>query len=215
MSDKVKDQEMSKLKEFVINKEFKKAYAHLGTLNLEQPISSYNLAYVKFHEGFPVQARAILERLKFNGLYSKEINNGLSYIKDELALTMIESESTKLYQLALNSTSLPKAFFPSIAALMGIIFLLLVKKNQKIFGLIAVIVCVFCMVVFYRVNSFQVEINQQAVTIYRGPSKIFEEMQILPIGARFIATKKSDEWKYIEYPSMFKGWIKSVKAIKQ
>ena len=66
----------------------------------------------------------------------------------------------------------------------------------------------------FIVKTFQVEINSNEVTIYRGPSKIFEELQVLPPGVRFIVTKESNRWRYIEYPKNFRGWIYDAKAIK-
>ena len=215
MSVKVKDQDLSKLKKIIEEKRFKDAYALIDELALELPIKKYNLAYVKFHEGKSAESMALLEQIKYNGMYSKEVSASLSHLKEQLGLTPIESEYSKLDNFTLEASSYPTYFIPSIAALLGILCMVFALKKQKLFSVVTFIFSVSFVVLFFIVNSFQVEINQREVTIYRGPSKIFDETQVLPVGARFISTKESDGWKYIEYPSLFQGWIKDNKAIKQ
>lgn len=212
MSDTVKDQEMSKLKQLVVQKKFQDAYAYLRSLNLDGPILNFNLAYVKFYEGKPAEARGLLEKVKYNGMFSREVNSSLNFLKHELGIKNLEMEYSKIDSSIIELSSFPPFVLPSITAILGIVFLLLLQKSKRIFAAFIFILIVSTIAMYSVVYSFRVEINQQEVTIYKGPSKIFEQVQVLPIGARFISTKESGEWKYIEYPQILRGWIREIRT---
>ena len=215
MSNEVKDQEMNKLKGFIESRDYESAYQWIESQETHDHLKSYHKAYVLFNEGKLAEARSILEGLKVNGLYSKEVNAGIKQIKDKLELKYIEQEYSKADKFTLTSASLPHLFYPMLSALLGVLFLTLLIKNKKLISVIVLFLSLIPAGIYYRVNSFQVEINLEEVTIYRGPSKIFESLQVLPIGTRFIVTKEVKDWKYIEFPSIFQGWVHKNKAIKQ
>lgn len=210
-----KDQEMSQFEKWVQNKEFEKAYKWLNKTEQSSHNKLFNTAFIKYHEGKLPEARAILEKLKYDGFVSKELLVGIHEIKTGLDLHLIESEYTKDDNFYLVSSSLPSYFYPSISVTLIFFALFFAARKNFIIGTIFILSALPFGWAYNEVKSFQVEINTEEVTIYRGPSKIFEEVQVLPPGVQFIATKRSKEWRYIEYPSLFKGWVKKVKAIKQ
>ena len=57
-------------------------------------------------------------------------------------------------------------------------------------------------------------INTKEIAIYRGPSRIFEQVQTLAPGVKVLFSKESKDWKYIEYPELFRGWVYKNKALK-
>lgn len=215
MSDTVKDQEMSKLKQLVAEKKFQDAYKYLEGLKLDEPILNFNLAYVKFYEGQPAQARALLEKIKYKGMFSKEVNSSLNFLKQELGIKNVELEYSKLDRSVIELASYPPFVIPSFSVFLTTVFLILVYKSKKLFAFLIFGITILSMVIYSMVYSFQVEINEQEVTIYKGPSKIFEQVQVLPVGTRIISTKESEGWRFIEYPSIFKGWVKDIRTIKQ
>lgn len=218
MTVKVKDQEfipLMPLKKLIDEKKFSEAYQFVEASDQNGLIKKYNLAYVKYKEGNMAESLAILQNLKFSGLNSQEVRSAIIRIKQELDVEYLDQDYSRVDHLVFFSAGLPEYFFPGILV-MFLFFSCLSAVRRKLI-LTSVLGLCFLLIsgIYYKVNSFQVEINAQEVTIYKGPSKIFEQVQVLPIGASIIFSKKLNEWSYIDYPTFLRGWVYKGKAIKQ
>lgn len=214
MSVEVKDQDMSEFETWIRNKEFDKAYEWLDKSQSGHN-KEFNTALVKYYQGDLAKAREILEGLKLKGFASKELTEAIHTVKQDLNLVMLEREYDREDVFILTSSSLPELFYPTISVIILFTSLVYGIKRRFIITSVFFILSLLPLFIYQRVNSFQVEINREETTIYRGPSKIFEEVEILPLGVQFIVTKSSKDWRYIEYPSLFRGWIRQGKEFNE
>jgi hypothetical protein len=214
MPEDVKDQEMLKLKELISVNAFEKAETMVNSLDIHENVKNFNLSYISFERGDMLSARVYLERAKYNGMLSSEVDTALIQVKDKLNLTMIEKEQTVIDDIVLNSVSLPREFFPTIFMFFIILSIFLGLRKMKITASATAFISLATISFFLLISKYNAEFNAEETTVHRGPSKIFEEVQVLPVGAKFIISKQVDEWKYIKYPSIYEGWIHKNKAMK-
>lgn len=50
-------------------------------------------------------------------------------------------------------------------------------------------------------------VAEEELIVFHGPSEIFDKVQVVPKGIKFLGVEK-DSWIKIIYPSRFEGWIK-------
>ncbi len=217
MSDNVKDQEMLRFIELVEKQSFEEAKSYLVGLDVAKTIKNYNLAYLEYKKGNPVEARLHLDKAKFQGMFSEEVSSAMDVLKKDLDLTMIEGEQSFLDNTMLYSKSLPKEFFSSISMMFFIIMGVLLIRKIKIVGFLVGLIGIGTLSFSFILNDSSIAYNVNEVSIYNGPSRIFEEIQILPPGAKIIFSeanfKNNSDWKYIKYPLMFRGCVYKNEAL--
>ena len=214
MSEDVKFQEMKNFKSLVDSGLFDKAEQTLSNVKMPKTIKSFNKSYLEYKKGNLVEALAQIDTAKYNGMISEEVRQATEKIKTELGITVFEREYSLTENLMFESKLLPKEFYPTISLILLLMGGLLLIKGKKILSSFLAI-CFLCVLSFHLfVTGLKAAYNLEERIIYRGPSKIFEEVQVLPAGVKFIYTKESENWKYIEYPRMFKGWVHMSKEIK-
>ena len=121
-----------------------------------------------------------------------------SYPIQDKVLLEISGLSTDVY-LALVS-------FFLLVTLVGIIK---AKKMLVSFGTLLTIIS-FSLGLF--VFNLDLKVNIKENIVFEGPSKMFEQIQILPRGIKFITIKKDNKWEYIGYPEFLKGWVYNSEA---
>ncbi|MBT4792824.1 MAG: hypothetical protein HON90_14715 [Halobacteriovoraceae bacterium] len=214
MSVKAKDQELLKLNKLIADGLFDDAISYVNELTLSSPVKNFNVGYIMFNQKQYVEARVFLERAQFGGMLSKETDDALSLVKEKLEITAIENEFSRTDDFILNSASLPAETIPAIALLGCVIFLISAWKKRFFPLVLSVMSLMTVCFVYYSVKDLEVKFNQEDNIVYRGPSRIFEELQVLPKGVKFITSKESQDWTFIKYPAMYSGWIYKNKAIK-
>ncbi len=214
MSVVVKDQEMLKIENLVKNKSYTEVNEIFFTKNYPRTIKSFNNAYLEYEKGNLVEARMYLEKAKFNGMFSQDVESALDQVKAELGLVYSEQEQTSFDNFILNFKSFSDQFSLSIGLIFFIITVILFLKRAKWIAIVPFVISCFIFGVIYNTKNLDISFNKSENVVYSGPSRIFEEVQILPKGAKVIFTKESSDWKFIKYPSMYSGWVYKNKAIK-
>ncbi len=212
MSDTAKDQEMS-INQYVTEGNIEQATALVSELELPSYLEAYNLAYIKYKSGSLVEARYLLEKAQASGMFSQEVTEALTMVKDDLGISYAEQDQTTLDNLMLMGKSLPNEFFPSLTLLCLIIWGVLTLKKKFVLSVFPAVLALVLGIFYYANLDTKVAINVDEIPVYRGPSRIFEEIQVLPQGAKFIISKEVNDWKYISYPSIYRGWVYKNKAL--
>ncbi|MFT6631796.1 MAG: hypothetical protein ACJAS4_001752 [Bacteriovoracaceae bacterium] len=210
---KVKDQEMMNLNKLLENKAFSEAEEFILSKKFPKNVLNYNLGFLEYSKGNLVASRKYLEEAKFSGMFSEEVEGALKLVKTELELVYTESDISDYDNFIINSVSLPSQFYPTLSVLSFLLALGLLVKNNKFWGFISSLFGIAFLVTFFAIKDLKINYNLVENIIYRGPSRIFEEKQVLPPGAKFIISKETDEWKYIKYPAIYEGWVYKNKAI--
>lgn len=210
---KVKDQEMMNFKKLIEEKSFSEAEKLILSKDLPKNILNYNLGFLEYKKGNLVVSRKYLEQAKFSGMLSEEVDGALKLVRTELDLVYTESDISDFDNFILNSASLPSHFYPTLSVITFLLALVLMIKNKKILCVFSSFFGIIFLLVFFGIKDFKIQYNLVENIVYRGPSRIFEEKQVLPPGAKFIISKEADEWKYIKYPTIYEGWVYKNKAI--
>jgi hypothetical protein len=209
----VKDQEMLNFIKLIENKSFDAAEKLIRDKNSSKNILDYNLGFLEYSKGNLVVARKHLEKAKFSGMISDEVEGALKVVRTELDLVYTEADISEFDNFVLNSASLPSQFYPTISIITLIVCMTFFVMKRKVMSTVLGLIGISFFVIFLGIKDFQVNYNLTENIIYRGPSRIFEEKQVLLPGAKVIFSKKVDDWKYIKYPSIYEGWIYKNKAI--
>ncbi|MDP7321811.1 MAG: tetratricopeptide repeat protein [Bacteriovoracaceae bacterium] len=213
MSDNVKDQVVTKLNQFIENKDYSAAKEYLNSLELSDVAQWYNLGYLAYKKGDLVTARAYLEKAKYEGMFSDEMGQALGLVKNELGLQYIEQDHSFQDNLMLNMVSFSSEFYLAFFAMFLSFVLIFIWKRIYLLGVLFGVLVLMAGSGFYIKKNYSIVFNQNESVVYSGPSRIFEEQQILPKGIKFIVGKKSGDWKYVIYPQSYRGWIYKNKAI--
>ena len=177
-------------------------------------VKKFNDGHAAYIKGDLVSARSHLEKAYYNGMISEEADQALNLVKSELDLITMEREQGFQDKLILESNSFPEPFVPAIAALLLLMGLIAGIFRKKILSAFIILCSALVTVFFFQIKEMKILYNAEETIIYKGPSRIFEQVQQLPLGAKFIISKEVDDWKYVQYPAMFQGWIYKNKAIK-
>jgi hypothetical protein len=214
MSLIVKDQEMIELKEFIEKKEWNKAEVHLGGLDQAHNIHLYNMGYLQYKQGNYVESKYLLEKAIYTGLFSKEADSALKLVRQELSILEIE-ESLDFYdELHLSTLSLPGAVLPTLIIISLIALVTSLYKRALVFIFLSSLVGIAISYSYYDFQKYELFLGSEDQSVYLGPSKIFEQLRVLPKGLKYSVSKEVKNWKFIHSPKEFQGWVYKSKAIK-
>lgn len=174
---------------------------------LPKNIKYFNLGYVHYKMGQLVEAKKYYELAKINGMYSKELFKTLDKLNSELAISSVEDQYSYFENFLFSFKTLPSTHYFLGASLIACIFLIgVVKKWVPL--IIASLSLVIALGYYqYTLANYQFEYVEKEELLHRGPSVIFEEIGVLPAGAKILISKERNHWRYIEYPRVFQGWI--------
>jgi hypothetical protein len=205
---------MEKYKELLANKKFDEALNFLKKEDLDLPIKYYNMAYTFYEKKEPVKALVYLERAKKEGLFSEEIESAQLKIKSELGINLIESDYSIKDSVFLNSTLIKSDTLLAGAGVLVLLTIFLTHKLNKFLGAILLVPLIALCSFYYLTMNLNPVISLEEASVFRGPSRIFEEVTKVPLGAKVIYSEKNKKWKYIKYPESLRGWVYEHKAIK-
>ncbi|HLW55969.1 MAG TPA: SH3 domain-containing protein, partial [Bacteriovoracaceae bacterium] len=80
------------------------------------------------------------------------------------------------------------------------------SKNLRHFLMITVVMVMLSGLSLWT-RHWPWSVAEQEVDVYHGPSEIFDKVQVVPKGIKFLGLEK-DSWIKIIYPSRFEGWVK-------
>lgn len=209
----VKDQELLKLNKLIEENSYKDAEELIKSFDHAKVIKDFNMGYLYFKKGELVNSRMLLERAKYGGMISFEVDEALGDVKTKLDIKLVERDISVSDSFILESVSFSTNLYPTIFLGLLIISFILFWKKLKWASLINGMLSLIVIGMYFGIKDYQINYNLEEAVVYRGPSKIFEEVQILPPGGKFIISKKIKDWKYIKYPSIYKGWVYKNKAL--
>jgi hypothetical protein len=87
------------------------------------------------------------------------------------------------------------------------------KKLDKYIRLIILFLGLLPTVFYFQhVNQHEKIIVLEDEYVYRGPSKMFEQIQIIPKGMKLFTGKNYNGWRYIVTPTSHQGWFTTNKV---
>jgi len=150
------------------------------------------IAFLKSHKIFPRQ----------------ETIDNLEIIEKKLVVSEVEAPRSIKDHL-INSTYFIGA---ELALTLNLALLILglwnfkKSKNLRHFLMITVVMVMLSGLSLWT-RHWPWSVAEQEVDVYHGPSEIFDKVQVVPKGIKFLGLEK-DSWIKIIYPSRFEGWVK-------
>ena len=214
MLDKIKDQQLSSLNTYIEEKSWNSAKDLIKSLNLPPPLEKYNLAYLAHLQGDDVYAIKTLENIKYRGMFSKDVDLAIKEVQKSLDIYYIEERMNAFDKTIISLKLVPQDFFiaTSLSFLVIGLSILLVKK--RMIASIFIALGLSMAAIIYPLSLYEVSYNLEEKIVYSGPSTIFEQTQIVPKGLKVVFTKIDSDWKYIQFPESFRGWIYQPKVLK-
>lgn len=200
---------LKQFKSYYESKDYDKALEVLGELksDMDPSLYEYNLGTVYFAKGDFLAARKSFQFAKENGFQTNESVYGLKTTKQELGVEQLEIESTffeKVETLALTSS------LESYVLITLIIVIIALYRRVNIFIRWTFLLCSILPLAFFysEVSKHTRHIATQDISVLEGPSRMFEEVQLLPKGMVFIVKDRVDGWLKVTLPQSHAGWIK-------
>lgn len=172
-------------------------------------------------------ARFHFESAESSGFRDPWVYKNIETIRSELGLQLVEQKSfyQQVKSKVLGTISADYIISAGLLIFLAIVLYWVKKKIQKSFyQLIFLLGITFVIGIFvFSVSDTSLEIvakNEaiilEEVSIYEGPSAIFEELGKLPPGLKVTWSQNENGWAQITTPVNFRGWIQfSEKYIKQ
>ena len=173
------------------------------------------------------QARYHFEKAKVIGFDDPWVYKNIESIKTELGLQLVEPQSvqetlkTKVFSLI----SLDYLIMIFLCIFLLTLMYWIKKKIKKSFYVLSSLVLLAILLTFLLLNSRSENyltaqshhaIVLDQVSIYEGPSAIFEELGKLPPGIKITWSDLENGWGRVTTPVNFRGWIQfNEKQIKQ
>lgn len=210
MENLTEAQILSNFRESFESQKYDDAMSILKTnqLSFDPGVYEYNMALVYLKKEDFVNARINFEKAQINGFMSNELSIGLSKVREVLEVDRLEEP--KGAQDTFNNIVIQIPFdiyiFASLSV--GLLFLLLFKRIDKVLRIILLIISFMPLTFYYiYVNKFNTVVTYEDSIVYRGPSKMFEQIQIIPKGMKLITGEDHGGWKFIIVPESHKGWF--------
>lgn len=184
---------------------------HQNKLKFEPGVYEYNIGLIYYKQEHYTLARINFEKSKDLGFMSTDLEIALNQVKTHLDVMVLEESSSTSDQVNEVLYDTPREFFFSITVLLLIIFIFIYKKLELIpVRIISLIVAIFPTIFFLLVLNGKTEvIFLEDQVVRRGPSTMFEEVQLAPKGMKVYIDKNIDGWNLIVHPKSHQGWIKT------
>jgi hypothetical protein len=196
---------------FFMAKEYDKAKEVL-TKNKDQfdhGVYYHNMAMISYQKGDLAQTRLFLEKAKREGFDGLEINKKITEVKKELGITYLEEVENMHDFIYSQYHAYPQAIWYSSGIALCLIIVLIFKKKMHLYGVLlsAFLITISILYKIYLSTTYLVLWNQE-VTLYQGPSSVFETTFTVPQGSLMILREHKEGWKKVVFPSNAEGWVK-------
>ncbi len=169
-------------------------------------VYQFNLATVYLAKKDFLKARIHLEKSKDFGGASNKLFESLNYTKNSLGVTSIEEDSNGFEKTEKVISQLPTSVFITLSLLMFII-ILPQKINMFLRGIGLVLLIAVASSFYLFHGKYQRVISLEDKAVFKGPSKMFEQVQMLPKGTVFLFEKEVEGWVQVAFPKSHAGWI--------
>jgi hypothetical protein len=204
---------LSEFKSFYENKNYEDALTllHENRPKFDPGVYEYNIGLIYMKQDHYVLARINFEKAKEFGFMTNELNSALNEAKSALQVTVLEDSSSTSDSFNEVLFDLPKEIFFSVSILLLIVFTMLYKRLGSLpIKLVGFIVTVFPIVFYFIVISNKSEVVLlEDHAVRRGPSTMFEEVQLVPKGMKVFINDEVEGWNFIVHPKSHQGWIKT------
>lgn len=197
--------------DFYQKKDYPNALLTLEKSMNELPLGlkHYNLGTVYAQMQQWPQARYHFLSAKKNGFERTEVTQNLEIAEAKLEVTKLEEPLSTSDYFIKYSTSATGGVFTTLALLILVVGLFVIKKSGKIKSAWILIPAVLVPLgVNLWIKSWPWAVVMKPAGLHDGPSAIFEARGELPPGLLVIA-KPNGDWKQIIYPVRFSGWVKT------
>lgn len=205
---------MNELKKLLDKNLLDEASTYLDAQTQDVPVALYNQAYISYKKGDLASAHYFLVQAKSEGLFSTEMDQAIMRVKNDLGISLVESNYSKVDTIHLFATGVKVDTYYALITFCIVLAILIFKFINKYLSVITLIPIAACSFFIYTNGQVKSAINTEKSAVFRGPSRIFEQTSTLPIGVKFIYSKTNNDWKYIEYPEIFRGWVYKSKVLE-
>lgn len=206
---------MEKFKQFLENENFDGAINFLKSSDdIALPIKYYNLGYVYVQKNEFVTARYYFEKARAEGFINQKVNASLKLVKENLGVEQVESSYSYLDKTLLETANFRDEVFFSFLGIVLLVGIIAVLKTKKIMTIISVILFFSLGALLFVFKDHRVALLKEEVYVYQGPSRIFEPNQLISPGTKVMIEEEKEDWKFIGYPKIYRGWIYKAKVRK-
>lgn len=211
-NQKIKSSDAS-FAELYAKKDFKNAVDYL--LHNKQQFSSgtfhYNLGTTYAKLGDVGAARFHLEKAREAGVYHSAMINNLRFVEAKIDAEDLSTSTSFADQVIDYSLKVPTSGYLTISLFLLIITTLIFIKNKQMNSLKSWCILVVCLTPIMYSQFYLQSLNQavslKEITVYEGPSKIFQEKGKIKPGAKVLLGEFKDGWFFIKYPTSLSGWV--------
>ena len=197
--------------------DYDKALAFLiqNQKEFDQGIFYYNKGTLDAKRGDLINARISFEKAKAQGFINKDLVKNLEMTKDTLGVGYLEK--TYSIESDLITTVVDMSLYTPIiiSSMLLISFFVFFREIKNIFliSIFFVISSLPLLGCYYVQENFEKVIVKEEAIVRVGPSKIFDESQIIPAGMMVILKKnKSKNWANIYLPKSHGGWVQNIET---
>lgn len=198
---------MNELNSLLAEGKLEKAKEIINQSQQEQPIKFFNLSLVEFKQENFAKSFYYLEKAQSQGLISKEVFDAKSKLIAKLGTKSIINSYSLKSSVFLYAYGYDANIFITTVILITFLATVLIRKTKYLIGGGVLIPAVLIGSFYFNLKSLNGGVTVDAQPIYRGPSRIFEQVSILPSGIKVLYEENGKDWKYIKYPESLKGWI--------
>ncbi len=203
---------LKKLEQSFVEKNFEQARDTLLNIKSKIPegLFHYNLGSIQAAEGKYPAARYNFEIAKKKDFTHPALYKNIKTVEARLS---VKTESYTFKESFMTGfLSLNAGVYLSAGLVLSILIVFIINKLKVKSILLTICICLFLQVPFLsKVIYFDKEyldaINLKDIEVYQGPSKIYDVIDTLPAGRKFIVSKGNDGWFFITYPNRFSGWV--------
>ncbi len=213
MNNSIITDTLKKLEQSFVAKNYDEARELLLSVKPKLPdgFFHYNLGTILAAEGQYPAARYNFELAKKKDFNHPALYKNLHSV--ESALSVNSSTYSVRESLVTQFIALDSSVFLAAGLVLSILTIMVLKKISKVKVYISFVITLLFLTPFiskvtYFNNEYHDAINLKDLEVYQGPSSIYDVVDTLPAGRKFIISKGNDGWYFILYPNKFSGWVK-------
>jgi tetratricopeptide (TPR) repeat protein len=196
-----------------LKKDYKGAANYLlaNKQQLNSGIFHYNLGtvYSKLSD-FPA-ARFHFEKALKEGYINTSSLNNLAFVKSQLQVDDLTTSTLLPDELMNYSLSIPGSAYLTISLLLLLTGMLLVKAKRvkRVVSMVLLGILIIAPVAFSQLylEKINYAVAFKDISLYEGPSKIFNEKGKIRAGSKIILGDFKEGWFYVKFPISLAGWI--------
>jgi hypothetical protein len=179
---------------------------------LQPGLFHYNLGTLYLKMGRLGPSRYNLEKANKIGFSNPLVKNNINYIrKQESIISVGESGSLidKTFFHINEASSYQFGFFLLLFSLFLVIAMRFKKISLRSFSIVFFVAILLTSIIkVYTHSNYHQAVIMNDVSIFEGPSKIYEESGNIIAGSKVLVSKSQNDWFYILSPASVSGWIK-------